>query len=142
MIIAFALALTLLTFAFVAYPLFKQRSNRAEQIQDDRLRELYSRRDTAYYMLKELEFDYQSGTLTEEDYHELESRYRGKAISILQGIDKLEEEPDIDQEIEKQVMALRQKQGQFCTQCGAKRREEDIFCSGCGASLELGERDD
>lgn len=140
MITVIALVLTLLTFAFVVYPFFKQRPHSAEQVEDEKLQDLHSQRDTTYAMLKELEFDFQSGVLTEEDYRELESKYRGKAISILQNIDDLGKDRDIDQEIEKQVLALRQSQGQFCTQCGARNREANRFCSQCGASLNRGEQ--
>jgi len=90
MIIVIALVLTLLTCAFVIYPFLQKRPRPIEQVEDDRLRELHSQRDITYSMLKELEFDYHSGVLTDEDYRELESKYKSKAISILQSIDELE----------------------------------------------------
>lgn len=142
MITALTLALTLLTFAFVVYPFFKRRPPSIERVEDEKLQELRSQRDTTYAMLKELEFDFQSGTLTEEDYRKLESRYKGKAISILQDIDELGKDYDIDQEIEKQVLALRQSQGKFCPQCGARRQKADRFCSQCGANLNPGDQVD
>ena len=85
-----AIILTMLSFAFVAYPLFKQRLTSEVSTGDEKYRELYSRRDTTYAMLKELEFDFQSGILTEEDYRDLEVRYKRTAISILRETDDLE----------------------------------------------------
>ncbi len=82
------LLLAVLTFIFVAYPLLKPRSRSVDSMEDEKLRELHARRDTIYSMLKELEFDFQSGILTEDDYRELEARYKEKAISILKEIDK------------------------------------------------------
>ncbi len=79
--------LTVLTFGFITYPLFKQRLRLTDSVEDEKLRELHSRRDTTYSMLKELEFDFQSGVLTEEDYHDMELRYKSKAISILKDTD-------------------------------------------------------
>jgi len=90
MITVIGLVLTLLTIAFVVQPFIRKRPRPMEQVEDDRLRELRSQRDITYSMLKELEFDYHSGVLTHEDYRELESKYRAKAISILQSIDELE----------------------------------------------------
>ncbi len=93
-------------------------------------------------MLKELEFDRQSGLLNEEDYQNLETSYKKKAVAILKDIDQVGKEtdagsgkPDIGDEIEKQVRQRRQSKGQFCTQCGTKHQEADRFCSSCGARL-------
>lgn len=135
--------MTALTFIFVTYPFFKKRSGllAAGAVADDKLQELHSRRDTAYSMLKELEFDFQSGILTEEDYKDLEARYKGKAISILREIDSLAKDDDIEDIIEKQVMALRRSKERFCRQCGARRRQDDRFCSHCGANLRLDAKD-
>jgi rubrerythrin len=135
MITFVALLLTVLTFAFIVYPFLKQRPRSVEPFEDDKLQELHSERDTTYSMLKELEFDLQSGVLTEEDYRDLEARYKGKAISILKNIDNLEKGTEAEEEIERQVLALRQNQGRFCSQCGTRSREGDRFCPHCGASL-------
>jgi hypothetical protein len=93
-------------------------------------------------MLKELEFDFQSGTLTKEDYRDLEARYKRKAISILRDIEGLEKGISVEEEIEKQVQELRRSKGWFCPQCEARCQEGDRFCSHCGASLSQGERGD
>lgn len=130
-----ALVLTIATFAFIAYPLFKRRSRPVDSGGDEKLRELRSKRDTTYSMLKELEFDFQSGILTEEDYRELEARYKRKAVSILRDMNDLAKGTEVEEEIERQVRELRRGKGQFCPQCGAKCQEGDKFCSQCGTSL-------
>ncbi len=157
MTIFIALVLTVLTFAFITYPLFKRRSRSVDSVEDEKLLELHSKRDTTYSMLKELEFDFQSGILTGEDYRDLEAKYKRKAVSLLKDIDGLEKDTGVEEQIEKQVLELRKKedtieeeaereimelrqQGKrsFCNQCGAKYREDDRFCSSCGASLSQG----
>jgi len=135
MTILVALVLTVLSFAFITYPLFKRRLRSVDSVEDEKFRELHSRRDTTYSMLKELEFDFQSGILTEEDYRDLEARYKRKAISILRDTDDLEKGPDVKEEIEKQVQELRRSKGKFCPQCGARCQGDDRFCSRCGTSL-------
>ncbi|MFC2003289.1 hypothetical protein ACFLV4_05035 [Chloroflexota bacterium] len=137
-----ALLLTVLTFVFVVYPFLKHRSRSVESVGNEKLQELYSQRETTYSMLKELEFDFQSGVLTEADYRDLEARYKGKAISILKDIDNLEKGTDLEEEVERQVLALRQSKGRFCPQCGTRSWEGDRFCSHCGASLTRGEQVD
>ncbi|MDP6449041.1 MAG: hypothetical protein QGG49_02905 [Dehalococcoidales bacterium] len=113
MTIFIAVLLPVLTFAFVAYPLFRQKLRPVDSVEDEKLRELHSRRDTTYSMLKELEFDFQSGILTEEDYRELETKYKRKGISILKSIDSLGKSADIETEIEKQILELRRGEGEF-----------------------------
>ena len=115
-------------------------------------------------MLKELEFDLQSGLLTEQEYRDLETRYKRKAISILKDVDGLEKgigkdndvedaieaqvkkmrlarNPQgkgnqVEDDIEKEVLKVRQSRGAFCTKCGTKTQGGDRFCASCGARLD------
>ncbi len=157
MITFFAISLTVLTFAFITYPLFRQRPHPEDTVEDEQRQELHSRRDMTYSMLKELEFDFQSGILSENDYHDLETRYKRKAVSILRDMDNLEKDADIDDEIEKLVLEMRRgkgadvekenkipephqtTEGGFCPQCRARYREDARFCPHCGARLRQGE---
>ncbi len=142
MTVFIALLLTILTFVFIIYPFFRQRLDSIDSTEDENLRELHSRRDTTYSMLKELEFDFRSGILTEADYRDLEAKYKRKAISILKGIDNSKKGTDVEEEIEKRVVELRRCEGQFCPQCGTRYQEDDRFCSHCGANLRQGEQID
>ncbi len=111
MTIFIALLITVLTFAFVVYPLIRRRPPQAGSAEDGKLGELYSKRDATYSMLKELEFDFQSGILTEEDYRELEAKYENQALSVLKDIDDLKKgsqpEAEVEAAIERQVQQLR-----------------------------------
>lgn len=103
MIIVAALVLVALTFAFIVYPLFKQRSHPVNLIEGDELRE--------------------------------EAGGKGEAISIFRDVHDLEESPEIDEAIERQVRELRQAKHLVCPQCGARYQERDQFCSHCGTGL-------
>ncbi len=143
-----AILMVTAVFAYVAYPLFKKDAgaSRARAV-SERTSELSSKRDTAYSMIKELEFDYQSGILSREDYIDLEGRYKKKAVAILREIDgakpqgakppggKPAKENTVEDEIEKQVKQLRRVKGRFCTRCGARAEAADRFCASCGAPL-------
>ena len=139
MTVLVAVVLAVLTFVFITSPFFKQRLHSGDTVEDEKLQELHSKRDTTYSMLKELEFDLQSGILTEEDYRDLETKYKRKVISILRNIDNLERDSGVEEEIEKQVLELRRDKGWLCPQCGARCLEGDRFCSRCGTSLSQGE---
>lgn len=151
MTVFIAVLLAVLTFAFVTYPFFKRRSPSTDLSGDEKQRELYSKRGTTYSMLKELEFDFQSGILTEEDYRDLEARYKGKAISILRDIDGLEKATGVEDEVEKQILELRRGKSRLRPQVTREARkettvetevEEEVlklrqqkgrFCPQCGA---------
>ena len=139
MTVLVTLILTILTFAFITYPLLKRKSRSVNSVEDERSQELYSKRDTTYSMLKELEFDFQTGILTEDDYQDLETRYRRKAISILREINDLGKDTEVEEEIERQILELRQDKSQFCSQCGVRYQDDDRVCSRCGANLSQGE---
>lgn len=136
MTILVILVLLALTVTVVTYPLFrKYQESPMESAEDEQRRELYSKRDATYSAIKELEFDFRAGSLSKEDYTDLEASYRAKAISVLKEIDDLEEGTNVEDEIERQVLELRQAKGLFCPQCGERCREGDKFCSQCGAGL-------
>ncbi len=163
MTIAAAILITAATFAAAAFPFFRHRRAPAPSSRSGSLKELHLRRDHTYALLKELESDYQSGTLSKEDYNKLEAQYKSKAVTILQEIDGLPDEKpqtkdlhdDIEKqinrirqkkglvatehqdEIEKAVIALRQNKGRFCHRCGAEQTPDARFCPDCGAHLTV-----
>ena len=155
MTILVALVLTLLTFSVVILPFFRQRLRSIYAVTDEKSQELLFKRDTTYAMLKELEFDYQSGTLTEEDYRDLEDRYKRKGVSILKGIDSLpgaaiekrvsrlhQKRPvNISDEIEDKITSLRKRKsgdiaGEIEDKISSLRQTKGCFCSQCGAKQQ------
>lgn len=168
MILALTALLAVLTFGFVGYPLLRPR--RAEPAVDpvaDELEELVVKRDETLAAIKELEFDYESGSLSEEDYQAMEERYRERAIAILRDIDQWQAGETAADAIERQVAALRQAQDNALRRAtgpseetGAsdevERRVQELrqarrasqppaieaaaFCHNCGAAVREGAR--
>ena len=136
MTVIITLLLTIAAFAAVAYPYLKRKPTPMAINGDEKAQELHFKRDAAYSMLKELEFDFQSGILSREDYSDLEARYKTKAVSILKKLDGLQEDSSPEDEIEKQVQRLRRNRGRFCSQCGVKQPTSARFCADCGTRLE------
>jgi len=120
---AIAILLGIGALIFVGYPLFKRElveEGPEEGLEDLELQKLLSEKEQALAALKELDFDYQTGKLDEEDYLHLKDRYRAKALSLLKEIDQAGAAEDITPR---------------CLNCGAEYEKEDKFCPSCGVAL-------
>ena len=127
MIELIGLLLAIATFAFVVYPLFTHIAEPARASGNERLQELQSRKNTAYSMLKEVEFDHHAGLLSDDDRKELETDYRKKALSLLAGIDSernLSGEMEVD--LERQVQGLRRGKAKVGTAAASSEIEKQV----------------
>ena len=134
--------------AYIAAPLFAV--TRAVVAPAARVNEsLLIERDAAYAALRDLDFDFQLGKLSERDYHALRERAKANAAQILQQLDAqtkdnghrtLDSGPqtadadDIERAVA-QVRAARQKADAHCGNCGKPYHAGDQFCARCGNSL-------
>jgi hypothetical protein len=152
-------AVMLVSFGTIAWPFFERRRRpddtpRTRKPWDD----LVSRRNAAYQALKELEFEYNLGNLSDEDYTDLRERYRSQAAGILQRLDTEmnQTEPDAPpaatspqtpetacafcgEDIEPGDAFCWRCGGRLdrrCADCGEVLLEDDMFCGCCGRSLE------
>lgn len=100
---------------WVFRPLLQPRPLESLSSQGERGRErvLEQAKADVYEAIKEMEFDYGMGKISEDDYQELKSQYTAKAVEILKEVDSVKEgENDIDVAIEREVQQLREKQGE------------------------------
>lgn len=115
---------------FVGYPFFKRSpigqgfspADRGEA-EASHYNELVHKKETAYITIKDLEFDYRTGKLSQADYMELKNRYEAEALQTLKEIDDFK---------------VQEKGAVFCPKCGTKTKAEDNFCFKCGAKLPQG----
>jgi Double zinc ribbon len=122
--------------AFVLQPLFfaapgADRLARA-------IRPRTSQREEAVAALREIEFDRETGKLSEADYTELKARYTKQAIeamrrdaSVAAASPAVSREED---EIEAAVRAYR-AQRIACAECGPRPEPDALYCSTCGRYL-------
>ena len=54
------------------------------------LRELYALKDVTYETLRDVQFDFHAGKISEADYHDMTDRYTREALEVVQRIDALE----------------------------------------------------
>lgn len=94
MAILIALGIALAAVAFVAAPLFlgvgrTPRPVAAEAPDSLEMQDVLAEKETMYAAIQELDFDFKSGKLSEEDHQSLRQRYEARAATLLQAIDAL-----------------------------------------------------
>jgi RNA polymerase subunit RPABC4/transcription elongation factor Spt4 len=122
---------------FVGYPFIQRRMSRIDgnEYLDSRTADLQRAKESSYSAIREIEFDYNMGKLSDEDYHELREKYRSQAISILKEIDEIGEE-DIEEEVEREIASLRNVgEAVSCPKCLTVNPLDSKFCGNCGTSL-------
>lgn len=126
---ALTVVLLVALLAFVLYPIFRAREERVLVSLNGRGSDV---RQAIYGQIYELDFDYQMGKLTEEDYRQLRQQL------VLEAARKLKEERQRHLEIDRlldEEMARRGYTDKRCPACGAEVPQEARFCHLCGSKL-------
>lgn len=102
-------------------------------------------KESSYAAIRELEFDYHTGKISEDDYKELYGSLKTDALRAIKGIEEGESEyrKKLDAELEEEIKeqrGLRTKPGNegvgeaaVCPACGSRAAPGSKFCSSCGA---------
>ena len=143
------IAMVLLVGAYVARPLFEKTALPRGAISQGARAEWVARRNAIYALIRELDADYQTGKVNEQDYLAERERHVAQGVAILKQLDEFpDHEPvgrtALDAEIEAAVQALRQQAtvppppGKSRDQATARRpgKPEVVpmarFCTQCG----------
>jgi hypothetical protein len=99
------------------------------------IEESESRKVQALLALKEIEFDRETGKLSEEDYAELKTRYGRDALAAME-VERKQAAvvADTDDPAEALIQSVR-KDLQVCPNCGPRPESGAAFCSECGRPL-------
>lgn len=130
------------------------------------LETLLAKKDSIYVGIKDLDFEYETGKLSTQDYETLKEAYARDAIEVLKAVDERTawikqarpvagrrarrgKKQPTDVEVlcagcgsqldasDNFCNACGASQTLACTQCGARCERDDRFCSGCGAELAI-----
>lgn len=101
-------ALAVASLCYVLYPLFRADVAIAPRL----LSRARKGESPAVDALRELEFDRQTGKISDADYEPLKARYTEQALAVMRAGDT-----------------------PVCERCGPRPEQEAEFCSKCGAAL-------
>ena len=122
--------------AFVLYPLFFSPPPTMRVQRPPAART--SPREEAVAALREIEFDRETGKLSDADYAELKARYTKQAIEAMRRDAHVASAPAAragdEDEIEAAVRAYRE-QRVACPTCGPRPEPDAVYCSTCGRYL-------
>ena len=123
----------------IAYPLVR-RSRPTHQAAPDPERKLRAEKENVYEVLKDLDFEFRTGKLSEQDYRELQADYRARALRLLQHSE--DRQPDGECHACGRLNPSGSRYCEICgasldpvstcAACGAPGRPEDRFCAVCG----------
>ena len=106
-------ALAVASLCFVLYPLFRTDLSIAQRnVAGAGKRAAKPRPTLAVDALRELEFDRETGKISESDYGPLKARYTEQALAV-----------------------MRAGSASVCEKCGPRPERDAEFCSNCGLAL-------
>jgi hypothetical protein len=149
--------LTIPVIFYVGYPLFKRKAKitpiSSDSLDGYHLKELLKKKENAYLAIKDLDFDYKMGKLSEADHINLREQLKREAMVILQQIDELEKSQygeSLEDQIEREILAYRKrKKAEIqsysakitseikCPHCQKPSGANDKFCSECGTRVQM-----
>jgi len=106
-------ALALIALSFVLYPLLFDSPLTVPSRAGSVISQADAGRSAAMEALREIEFDRETGKLSDKDYEALRGTYTQRAVEIMRG----GEEP-------------------ACARCGPRPEHDAVYCSNCGQTLQ------
>lgn len=130
---AIALLLIAAAAAFVIAPFFARPEAGEPAGSEPRLdrRALEQRKIEAYAVIKETEFDYRMGKLSDADFTAIRDRYTAQALEALTA---LHASPNAS--APQRAEAHQRARVAFCPRCGQSAPRRANFCPACGAALK------
>jgi hypothetical protein len=136
---------------WIINPLLREDARQSDFIPnpEDVLQDLKNKKDGAYAVIRELEFDLSMGKLAEEDFQILKRQYSEEAVGYMIEMDKVESsqtaisthvDKAIEDDLEQEAVVIRPPESAerkyiFCTSCGERAPVESRFCTACGSNL-------
>jgi hypothetical protein len=115
--------------AYVMLPFRQKRQKAGSPLRNSN--RLPDQREVVLAALRDLDFDFKTGKVGEEDYRPLREQLLAEAAQ------HMEEEEQVGDRLEQMIQARRtgKRQGNVCPRCEVPVRAGQRFCSKCGCEL-------
>lgn len=125
MVFASGLFLLAAVFAVVAWPFLRRpRDRRADPAT---LGHWQRQKAEAYAAIKDAEFDFQTGKLSQADFDFIRDKYAGRALEAIAALERSSEQRPVAKPPSVRFL--------YCPDCGVKLPPRARFCPGCGRAL-------
>lgn len=128
------------------------RSPLARQMEEQA--HLLERRNAVYAAIRDLDFEYSTGKISEEDHASQRAELMEEGVAVLKQLDRVVAAAPSEDSLEAAIAAVRRGEaghipqasvgaeraanGHYtCTVCDSPVKPDDRFCGTCGASLEF-----
>jgi hypothetical protein len=127
----------------VAEPLVRPSAPWQSGNDEPEIERLALQKETLYTAIRDLDFDYQTDKVDQGDYAELRQHLEDEALQVLRRLDEVDPLASLDDELERQILAVRQSQREVdtgaaasaCPGCQSPLQGDENFCPACGRHL-------
>jgi rubrerythrin len=113
---------------YIGWPLYRPETATVTAVEEgDDYHKLLYKKDASLMAIKDLEFDYKTGKIDEDDYNELKKSFEYAAVKVLKAIDHVEKSGKVSPQAGSESIGA-----SVCSGCGNKLGSGDAFCPQCG----------
>lgn len=130
---------------YVVQPIFSGEKAPLARL-DEEFTEAEARRHLSLVALRDVEYDYATGKVDENDYRRLRDELAREALAALREVRRSQEEAGaapppqdaVADDLEREIAAYRAalRSGTLCDRCGSANIGKALFCATCGTRLE------
>jgi NADH pyrophosphatase NudC (nudix superfamily) len=128
----FVLIAAALTLAVVLYTLFVRSQDLPEAAPVNPFHHLEARKATIYENLRDLQFEYRVGKLSDEDYQRTKKDMQAELAAVLSELDRAQQQGPVSDAVATKGKGDTAK---ICPHCGAKFEKALKFCGECGKAM-------
>ncbi len=107
------------------------------------IEQLNLQKEGLFTAIQDLDFDYQTGKVDQQDYTALRSQLEAEAMETLRELDGIDPLSALDETLERQIASLRATSSestsstQVCAACGTDYPQDASFCTVCGQARSI-----
>jgi hypothetical protein len=131
----FLLVAAILTFAVILYTLFVRAQDLPETAPANPVQHLEGRKAAIYENLRDLQFEYRVGKLSDDDYQRTKKDMQAELAVVLAEMDRIQQKPASASPVAKAAVVTAVDTARVCPHCDAKFEKALKFCGECGKAM-------